>query len=60
MDPKEIDRRVREAYDTGYLEGVLMAKEANGKALTNARLGTSAMGFAALVAASVLVYVSLT
>jgi hypothetical protein len=29
MNLKEIDKKVRDAYDTGYLEGVLVAKDAN-------------------------------
>ena len=59
LSPKEIDQKVREAHDTGYLEGVLLAKEANATALNRARLGTSVIGVVAVVLFSILVYVTL-
>ena len=59
MSPKEIDRRVREAYDTGYLEGVLFSNDANSWALSRARLGTSLIGVVTVVLASILLYVTL-
>lgn len=34
ISPEEIDRRVKEAYDTGILEGTLLAKEANERSST--------------------------
>ena len=33
MAPKEIDQKINRAFGDGYLEGVLQAKEANGRAL---------------------------
>lgn len=56
----ELDRKVKQAYDTGYLEGVLFSKDANAWALARARFGTSAMGVLLVILASVLVYVFLT
>jgi hypothetical protein len=59
MSPTEIDQRVRKAYDTGYLEGVLFSKDANAWALARARFGTSAIGVLAVVLAGILAYVTL-
>lgn len=56
----ELDRKVKLAYDTGYLEGVLFTKDANSWALARARFGTSAMGLLALILASAWVYTLLT
>ncbi len=56
----ELDRKVKEAYDTGYLEGVLFTKDANSWALARARVGTSLMGVLAMILASAWVYTLLT
>lgn len=57
ISAEEIDQRVREAYDTGLLEGTLLAKEANQRALNTAKLGLAAMSLLCLVIVAITVFV---
>ena len=53
LSPEEIDQRVREAYDTGLLEGTLRTKEANQWSLDKARWGNGIMSFLLVIAIAV-------
>lgn len=56
VSAEEIDQRVREAYDTGLLEGTLLAKKANQRALDLSRWKLVAVSLLCLVIVAVTVF----
>lgn len=60
MGSQEIDQRIEAAYGDGYLEGVLITKDANAWALLKAKIITSLVCVVSLIAISVLAVIAFT